>query len=155
MQRIENKKFTPKLVHILLAVAAVVVLSVFIFSALSGGGDRQPYFDFGVKDKPVGEADFLHIFSGNYEGKSILVTVKSVKNESGRLYLIYDLKCDFIPVASECKCLVSLSEQTYDFRVDRNAVRDVPLGSGTFSRTSAGKIVFQPSSSGKIDLLQL
>ena len=151
----ENKTFTPKTVHIIGAVVVIALLSVFIFVALSGGGDRPSYF--GLRDKPMEEKDLVHIFSGNYNGKSVLITVKDVKNENGKVFMIFDLKCDFVPVASGCKCTVNLLSKTYDFTTDENAVKKIPLGNGTILRSSAGKVIFKSESFGvdKIDLLQL
>lgn len=155
MQKIENKAFTPKIIHIMIAIAVIVALSVSIFAAFSGGNGRPSYF--GLRDKPIEEKDLIHIFSGNYDGKSVLLTVKDIKSENGRLFMVYDLKCDFVPVASGCKCLVNLLNKTYDFGADENAVKKIPLGSGTILRSSAGKVIFKSDgqSSHKIDLLQL
>ncbi len=154
-QETENKAFSPSILHIVIAVVVIAMLSVFIFFALSSKNGHSSYF--GLKDKPIEEKDLVHIFSGNYDGKSVLLTVKDVKNENGRLYMIYDLKCDFVPVASQCKCLVNMTNKTYDFDVDENAVKKIPLGNGVILRSSAGKIIFKNEGLGtyKIDLLQL
>lgn len=151
----ETKTFTPKTVHIIIAVIVIALLSVFIFVALSGGGERPSYF--GLRDKPIEQKDLIHIFSGNYNGKSVLITVKDVKDENGKVFMIFDLKCDFVPVASGCKCVVNLLNKTYDFTSDENAVKKIPLGNGTILRSSAGKVIFKSDGFGtdKIDLLQL
>ena len=151
----ETKTFTPKTVHIIIAVIVIALLSVFIFVALSGGGERPSYF--GLSDKPIEQKNLIHIFSGNYNGKSVLITVKDVKDENGKVFMIFDLKCDFVPVASGCKCVVNLLNKTYDFTSDENAVKKIPLGNGTILRSSAGKVIFKSDGFGvdKIDLLQL
>ncbi|MBQ5540104.1 MAG: hypothetical protein IIU03_07715 [Bacteroidales bacterium] len=151
----ETKTFIPKTVHIIIAVIVIALLSVFIFVALSGGGERPSYF--GLRDKPIEQKDLIHIFSGNYNGKSVLITVKDVKDENGKVFMIFDLKCDFVPVASGCKCVVNLLNKTYDFTSDENAVKKIPLGNGTILRSSAGKVIFKSDGFGvdKIDLLQL
>jgi len=152
----ETKTFTPKTVHIIIAVIVIALLSVFIFVALSGGSGERPAY-FGLRDKPIEEKDLVHIFSGNYNGKSVLITVKDVKDENGKVFMIFDLKCDFVPVASGCKCVINLLNKTYDFTTDENAVKKIPLGNGTILRSSAGKVIFKSDGFGtdKIDLLQL
>lgn len=149
-----KKSFTPKIIHILIAVFAIIILSGFIFVSLSGNTTDNKYT--GLKNIPIEEKDLIHIFSGNYDGKSVLITVKKIYQENGKTYMVYDLKCDFIPIASACKCHIDFLNHTFDFSIDEK-ISKVPLGKGSVHRTSAGKIIFKDETDNayKIDLVQL
>ena len=105
------------------------------------------------ESEEISESDLYHLYSGSYEGKSLLLTVKDVRNENNKYVMIFDFKCDFVPVAQNCKCYVDLQKHTYEFE-DMAAAKKIPLGSGTISRSATGKVVFRPSS-GLYELLQL
>ena len=157
MESMEGSFFAPKAVHIVVAVALVVVVAVLVFVGLdfngSGGSKGSAYL--GLSDKAIAESDLYHLYSGSYEGKSLLLTVKDVKNDKNKYVMIFDFKCDFVPVAQNCKCYVDLQKHTYEFEEIAAAVaKKIPLGTGTISRSATGKVVFRPSS-GLYELLQL
>ncbi|MBR2105545.1 MAG: hypothetical protein IJ933_09740 [Bacteroidales bacterium] len=155
MESMDGNFFAPKAVHIVVAVVLVVVVAVLVFVGLdfngSGGSKNSAYL--GLGDKEISESDLYHLYSGSYEGKSLLLTVKDVRNENNKYVMIFDFKCDFVPVAQNCKCYVDLQKHTYEFE-DMAAAKKIPLGSGTISRSATGKVVFRPSS-GLYELLQL
>jgi len=68
--------------------------------------------------------------------------------------MIYDLKCDFVPVQSNCRCEVDLINNTFDFLQTETPKSKIPLGTGKLLRTTAGKVIFK-TNSGKIDYIQL
>ena len=156
MESVDGNFFAPKAVHIVVAVVFVVVVAVLVFVGLdfngSGGSKSSAYL--GLGDKAITESDLYHLYSGSYDGKSLLLTVKDVKNDKNRYVMIFDFKCDFVPVAQNCRCYVDLQKQTYEFEDMGAGVKKIPLGSGTISRSATGKVVFRPSS-GLYELLQL
>ena len=156
MESAEGNFFAPKAVHIVVAVVLVVVVAVLVFVGLdfngSGGSKSSTYL--GLGEKAITESDLYHLYSGSYDGKSLLLTVKDVKNDKNRFVMIFDFKCDFVPVAQNCRCYVDLQNYTYEFEENGAASRKIPLGSGTISRSATGKVVFRPSS-GLYELLQL
>jgi hypothetical protein len=156
MESIDEKFFAPKVVHIVVAVVLVIIIAVLVFLGLgfSGSDDSSKSAYLGLGSKPVTASDLYHLYSGSYDGKSVLLTVKDVKNENGRVTMIFDIKCDFVPVAQNCKCFVDLSKCTYEFEKTEAISKKIPLGSGTISRSATGKVLFQPSS-GLYELLQL
>lgn len=156
MESMEDKFFAPKVVHIVVAVVLAVVLGVLVFVGLdmTGGDNSKNSSYLGLGDKAITEADLYHLYSGSYDGKSVLITVKDVKNANGKLVMVFDLKCDFVPVAQNCKCYVNLADNTYAFEDSEAVSKKIPLGSGSILRSATGKVVFKPSS-GLYELLQL
>jgi hypothetical protein len=127
---------------------------VFVGLDFNGSGGSKSSAYLGLGDKAITESDLYHLYSGSYDGKSLLLTVKDVKNDKNRYVMIFDFKCDFVPVAQNCRCYVDLQKQTYEFEDMGAGVKKIPLGSGTISRSATGKVVFRPSS-GLYELLQL
>lgn len=157
MENMDGSFFAPKAVHIVVAVVLVVVVAVLVFVGLdfSGSGGNKGSAYLGLGDKAISESDLYHLYSGSYEGKSLLLTVKDVKNEKDRYVMIFDFKCDFVPVAQNCKCYVDLQKHTYEFEeIAAATAKKIPLGTGTIARSATGKVVFRPSS-GQYELLQL
>ena len=156
MESTDGIMFAPKMVHIVIAVVVVVVVAVLVFVGLdfNGASGSKSSAYLGLGDKAITEADLYHLYSGSYDGKSLLLTVKDVKNENNRFVMIFDFKCDFVPVAQNCRCFVDLQKHTYEFEEAGAATKKVPLGSGTISRSATGKVVFRPKS-GLYELLQL
>ena len=156
MESAEGNFFAPKAVHIVVAIALVVVVAVLVFVGLdvNGSGSSKGSAYLGLGDKKITESDLYHLYSGSYDGKSLLLTVKDVKNDNNKFVLIFDFKCDFVPVAQNCRCYVDLQKQTYEFEDMSSTAKKIPLGSGTISRSATGKVVFRPSS-GLYELLQL
>ncbi|MBO7462391.1 MAG: hypothetical protein J6T96_07325 [Bacteroidales bacterium] len=156
MESVEGNIFAPKAVHIVVAVVLVVVVAVLVFVGLdfngSSGSKTSNYL--GLGDKSISESDLYHLYSGSYDGKSLLLTVKDVRVEDDKHVMVFDFKCDFVPVAQNCKCYVDLQNRTYEFEEMGSASKKVPFGSGTIARSATGKVVFRPSS-GLYELLQL
>ncbi|MCR5454535.1 MAG: hypothetical protein K6F33_06070 [Bacteroidales bacterium] len=156
VNNVNEKFFAPKVVHIVVAVVLAIVIAVLVFFGLdfSGANESQNSAYLGLGDKPITEVDLYHLYSGSYDGKSVLLTVKDVKDDNGRYVMVFDLKCDFVPVAQNCKCYVDLKKKTFEFEDSEAVSRKIPLGSGTISRSATGKVVFLPSSN-LYELLQL
>jgi hypothetical protein len=156
MDNMNEKFFAPKVVHIVVAVVIAIVVAVLVYIGLyvtaSEDSKNSAYLSLG--DKPITEVDLYHLYSGSYDGKSVLVTVKDVKNDHGRYVVTFDIKCDFVPVAQNCKCYVNLDEKTFEFEELESVAKKFPLGSGTIKRSATGKVVFLHSS-GLYELLQL
>ena len=152
----EDKIFAPRVVHIVIAVVLAVILAVLVFIGLDFGGVTSKNSAYlGLGEAPVVEADLYHLYSGTYDGRALLLTVKDVKKESnGKHTVVFDLKCDFVPVAQNCKCYVDLNSMTFDFEETDAIAKKIQLGSGTIQRTATGKVVFKPAS-GRYELLQL
>ena len=148
MMSADEKMFAPKMVHIIVAIVIVVVAAVLVFVGIdfNGSGNSKNNSYLGLGDKPVEEADLYHLYSGIYDGKSLLLTVKDVKNENGRYIMTFDLKCDFVPVAQNCKCYVDLAKNTFEFEQSDVVAKKFSLGAGTISRMATGKVIFKPSS---------
>lgn len=150
--------FRPRWYHVVLAVLIVAALSVFVFISIdfsSDGGNVAKEGVSSMRNMPITPQDLVHIYSGNSDGKSILITVKSVEEQDAQnCVLVYDIKCDFVPVATGARCAVNLESRTFDFGGNEAISRKVDLSSGSISRTMAGKVVLKPAH-GKFELLQL
>ncbi|MBR4266955.1 MAG: hypothetical protein IKQ46_12955 [Bacteroidales bacterium] len=152
----KKKSFVPRIVHILLAIIVIVVLSILIFTNadFNKGRDYTHLRYSKMKNEPIQKEDLLNLFSANYNDQNILITVQDVVIEEGKTYMIYDLKCDFVPVQSNCRCEVDLINNTFDFLQTETPKSKIPLGTGKLLRTTAGKVIFK-TNSGKIDYIQL
>jgi len=150
--------FRPRWYHVVMAVMFIVILSMFVFMNInfdSDGGNVEKVSPSSLRNMPVTSADLVHIYSGNCDGMSVLITVKSVQDVSeGKAEMVYDIKCDFVPVASGAKCEVDLGANTLDFGHHEAIDRKIMLGKGTVERTPAGKIRIK-AGNGKYELVQL
>ena len=148
--------FVPKLGHIVGAVVIIILLGVFVFVSIDfDDNDSNKSASYtGLSNVPITEADLFHLYSGSYEGKSILLTVKEVKKDGNKHVMLFDLKCDFVPVAQGCRCMVDLAAKSFSFEDNEEITRKVPLGAGSIQRTAAGKVVLKPAS-GLYELVQL
>lgn len=153
-----NGGFQPRWYHLVIAVLLVILMSLLIFMRIdfnSDGGHVVKDPPSSLRNMPITAHDLVHIFSGNCGGQSVLITVKGVEDVSDAgCVLIYDLKCDFVPVVSGARCEVDLTNSTFDFGHDEAVSRKVELGKGHMERTMAGKVVLKPES-GKYELIQL
>jgi hypothetical protein len=148
MVSMENRFFAPTVVHIVVAIVVAVVIAVFVFVGMDFNSSisQKNSSYLGLGDKPVAETDLFHLYSCSYDGKSVLLTVKDVKNDNGRLVMIYDIKCDFVPLAQNCRCFIDLNNKTFAFEDSEVVSKKFPLGAGSISRSATGKVIFQPSS---------
>lgn len=150
--------FRPQWYHLVLALLIVAVLSVIVFLTIdfsSDGGNVARDANTSLRNTPISAGDLVHIYSGHCDGKSILITVKSVEEQKGgKCVMVYDIKCDFVPVATAARCDVDLEARTFDFGYNSALSRKVDLSTGTIGRTMAGKVVLKPSN-GKFELIQL
>lgn len=156
IDNVSEKLFAPKVFHVVLAVALAILIAivVFLWLIVCENSDSENAAYFGLENQPVTEMDLRHLYSGTYDGKSVLITVKDVTNDNGRCVMVFDLKCDFVPVAQNCKCYVDFDKKTFEFEDSVVIAKKLPLGSGSISRSATGKVVFR-SSSNLYELLQL
>ena len=156
INNVNEKFFAPKVVHIVVALVLVIVIAVLVYISLyvSASEDSRNSAYLSLGDKPVTEVDLYHLYSGTYDGKSVLITVKDVKSDRGRYVVTFDIKCDFVPVAQNCRCFVNLDDSTFEFEESEIVAKKFPLGTGTIKRSATGKVVFQHSA-GLYELLQL
>ncbi len=152
----KKKSFVPQIVYILLAIVVIVVLSILIFSNtdFNKTQDNRHLQYSKMKNEPIQKDDLLNMFTATYNNQSLLVTVKKVIFEDGKTYMIYDLKCDFVPIQSDCRCEVDLINNTFDFLQKETEKGRIPLGSGKLQRTAAGKVMLK-TNSGKLNFIQL
>ncbi len=148
--------FRPRWYHVVMAVMLIVILSLFVFINIdfsSDGGRVEKISQ--SRNAPIVPADLMHIYSGSYNGVSVLITVKDVRDlQDGKVEMVYDLKCDFVPVASGAKCTVDMERRTLDFEAGGAVSRKIKLDPCTMERTSAGKLVLK-AAGGDFELIQL
>ena len=142
--------------HIAMAVMSMVILALLVFINIdfnSDGGRVEKLSPSAMRNMPIAPSDLVHIYSGNCGGAQVLITVRSAQDMGGGMVdMVYDIKCDFVPVATGARCLVNLADNTLDFGHNEAVERKVRLGSGKVSRTAAGKVVIN---AGDLELVQL
>ncbi len=150
--------FQPKWYHLVLAVLVIAAMSLFVFVTINFDSDGDNIADeapASLRSMPVSAGDLTRIFSGNYDGKSVLITIKSAQETSpGICTVVFDVKIDFVPVAVGAQGVFDLGKRTFDLGANEQITRKVPIDKGTMERTISGKLVLRPDS-GKLELVQL
>lgn len=148
-----ERRFTPKVIHVVLAAIVAAALAVLVYSSLTAPGHESRGYTR-LQKEPVTADDVRHIYTASYDGKCVLISVKDVVAEGGFYYMVYDLKLDFVPIASRNRCKVDFISQRFDFMgADGGPDYRIPLGSGSISRSPSGKIRFVCD--GGLEFLQL
>lgn len=151
----ESESFVPKPVHIIVSVLVIVILSVLILLSMRSGGDNGgDGVGVSQRARPIAPGDLVNIYSGTYDGKSILVSIREVRGDGDSAMALYDLKCDFVPVLQGASCKVDLQARRFCFDEADMRKCKLSLSDGLLERTAAGKIVMK-SSCGSYELVQL
>ncbi len=150
--------FRARWYHVVMAVVLIVILSMVVFINIdfsSDGGRVERVSPSAMRNMPIAPDDLVHIYSGCCDGMSVLITVKSVREQpGGGVDMVYDIKCDFVPLASGAVCHVDMESRTLDFGHPDGESPKIDLGKCVVERTSAGKLAIK-SADGKFELMQL
>lgn len=150
--------FQPRWYHLVLAVLVIASMSLFVFVSInfdSDGEDVARESVTSLRNMPVSPGDLVHSYSGNYEGTSVfLKIISATDNGNGTCDVVFDVKCDFIPVAQSVSGVFNLDNRTFDLGAQESVLRKVPLDKGTIERTISGKLVLKPYG-GAFELVQL